>query len=111
MERQATTSVTNLVKQIADERIEASTYQIKKELKSYIDERLPETLPEIGNKFCEDLKSEMENSCKLWSEKEQELLKQELRTAFAFIAKQHGRSMNAIVCRINDKELLREVRQ
>ena len=112
--REPSTSVTNLVKQIADERISLQLSNLKREMKEYISEQVDVISSEhtdFVNKSCENLVSTMENSCAIWKKDEEDQLMQELRTAIAFIAKQHGRSMNAIVCRISDKDLLKEARQ
>jgi len=95
--RTPVTSVTNLVIQIAREEVERYMDSRRRDLDS---------LTDLGNKFCENVKSDLEKVGRRWEEEEDSLLKQEVRAAIAVIAKNHHRSPNAIVCRINDNELL-----
>ena len=99
--REKTTSVTNLVQQIADERIE-----------HYVQtHRVAPDLTDVANTFLGNIKSSLEQACRKWTSEEQELLKNEVKIAIAQIAKNHERSANAIVCRINDHEdILMEAR-
>lgn len=90
--REATTSITHLVKQVAREVL---THEIQCAINAHIDECHTRVCPGVGDRSGE-----------IWTKHED----QELRESFAdFLCEQakiHGRSYNAIVCRIRDKELV-----
>lgn len=96
VKRHPSVSMTDLCKQIADERIE-----------NYVREKGGLYGLELwGENFCQKIKSSLEKAGTPWTGDEDELLYQEIRYAVAQIAKNHGRSISAILCRVKDKELL-----
>lgn len=93
--RKTSNSITHLVKIVAAE---------------VFDEKMEERNQKFYTRelrFCTDIKSSVEKAGQLWTEDEDDLLIQEVRTAVDQIAQNHHRSVGAIGSRINQKELIR----
>ncbi len=65
-----------------------------------------EQLGRMGNEFCATIKSTLEKAGRPWSNEEDALLVQEIKTAVAQAAVNHQRSRGSIRARIEDKELM-----
>ena len=90
--RESSSSITQLVKIVAREVVE-----------EYMKGR--PTIEEYGEKYLNNITSSLEKAGRPWTLEEDSLLVQEVRTAVAQIAKNHGRSIIAITSRIDQKEL------
>lgn len=94
--REKTDSITHLVKIVAGEVFEEKWEENMKCRKD---------LKDLETHFCETIQSKVEKAGKPWSDEEDELLLQELRTAVAQIALNHKRSLGAISSRIQQRKL------
>jgi len=93
--REKSSSITQLVKIVAREVVE-----------EFFEEKGLDSLADLGDKWAEKLRSDLEMAGRPWSGEESALLKVQVRTAIAQIAKNHRRSMNAIRMRIEEQDLL-----
>ena len=96
--REKSDSITHLVKIVARE-------VVKEEL-AKLEKRNRQDLRPITEKLCGELISVLDRVGKKWEQAEDDLLVVELNVALNKIAQNHGRTEKAILCRINDKELL-----
>ena len=133
-ERRATVSITDLVAQMAGQQAHEQVQKLENEMQAvHVNLRRRLTaLEQRDNEFRQelnDLKAELRahrikdikdadiqrvtNSLQrkgfAWPEVEDKQLEDELRAAFEAIAANHGRSAHGIRCRIQDKNLLKEI--
>lgn len=95
--RNPTTSITQLVKEVAKE-------VICEELEKRKD-NIPD-LSSVAEQFCQRVHSDLSNRNKFWSPEEYEMLTHEVRVAISSIANNHKRSFGAIAMKIRDKNLM-----
>jgi len=100
--REKTNSITHLVKMVAAE-------VFKEEFERREKERIihKASMRDMENRLCQAISTNVEKAGRPWSEEEDSLLLQELKTAVAQIALNHKRSRGAISSRIRQKELVK----
>lgn len=101
--RNPTTSITDLVKQVA---LEVATIVVEDKLDKF---NLDNNLRNASVEFVElskSIDSARPNSGDLWSAAEEELLNSELDAAIRLIAKKHGRGQAGIIARIKKLGLI-----
>ena len=101
MPREKSSSITHLVKVVAREVFEEMSDELKKNV---ITHRM--NLTRTERDFCESIQSNVEKAGWTWSEEEDNLLIQEVKTAIAQIALNHKRSRGAILSRVSQKQLI-----
>lgn len=112
--RQASTSITHLVKTVAEEVVKE---YFKTRIGGHIDslagricdlERVFKEpfIPDLKD-FLSELKSDLEEAGQPWMLNEDKKLAVEVETVLAYLAKRHGRSVWAIKARIKQRDLIR----
>jgi hypothetical protein len=108
--REKTNSITNLVKIVAREVFKDSIRTRPLELRNIIREICKDEIDKCNwydiDTFLEPLKSGLENAGTYWSKEEDQLLIDEVKVAVAQIAKNHKRSVGAIIARVQDQEVI-----
>lgn len=112
--RQASTSITHLVKTVAKEVVEEhhkihvrghNAGLVKRicDLERVFNEPF---LPDLEN-FLSELKSDLVEAGQPWMIKEDKALAVEVKTVLAYLAKRHSRSVGSIRARIKQRDLIR----
>lgn len=102
MDRKASTSITELVKTVANECIDRRLDELKIL-------RAPQTINILAQDFINSVQKNVEKAGRPWIPEEDDLLNQEVKTAIAQIAINHKRSLSAIKSRMLQKQLIKEV--
>lgn len=97
--RESSNSITHLVKIVAREVCEDVFEEKRKTITHRID------ITKMENSFCENIQTSLEETGNPWYKEEDILLREEIKTAVAQIAKNHKRSECAITSRIQQKSL------
>ncbi len=112
MGREASTSITHLVKIVAKEAIDEKYHgvyskSINNEKRIYDLERVFKEpfLPDLKD-FLSELKSDLNEAGQPWAFNEDKKLAVEVETILTYLAKRHGRSVEAIRARIKQRDLI-----
>jgi len=98
MERQKTNSITHLVKIIANEEIDKRKEELSQAARPHMVHQVVDC-----SEFLESIQSSVDRAYNIWTDEEDQILLDEYKVAVAQIAKNHGRSINAIKSRLNVK--------
>ena len=97
MSREKSDSITHLVKIVANEEIDKRIRELK--------QQVPTIIKIDGSEFIQNIVSSVTKAGVPWTNEEDLLFEQEVRTAVAQIAKNHKRSIGAVKARISQKQL------
>ena len=95
-------TIEDLVKELAREVFFQEIVHVKDRMR-----RIEES-SDASLKFIESIQSSLKEAGNYWSDEEDNLLVQEVRTAISQIAKNHHRSNGAIASRVAQKELIQK---
>ncbi len=104
--RDKSSSITHLVKTVANEEIDKRFSYIEGRINSLIERNIMRNKVIDASDFLEKIQTTLEKAGAPWSDEEDDILIQEIKTAVSQIAKNHNRSKGAIRARVYGRELL-----